>query len=197
MAGGATLCEARCLSTNTFHDRIGRMRVPSRLILIFFSAALLNGCLPIPHSDQIAPNITGTVTMKGVPQAGIPVYFEPRCHFGLVEQHICETTGRKTLTNDQGRFTFKGVRNFSFFITLGDPGGCWEICFQREGRTITGLNDQWFGMYPPKETQIECDLALSDQKRLGQENARGLCLFKDGWSPSEQFKRNYPDPSSK
>lgn len=110
------------LTSKTCYDmnRLRYRAVPLLSSLVFSSICLLTGCLPIPHTTERTPEISGRVLDA---QTHSPIQ---RAKIFLVQK-----PHHTTLTDASGRFRLKETRNFHWaYIT---PEGDWP---DRKGNVI-------------------------------------------------------------
>lgn len=138
-----------------------------RLALLFLSA-LMAGCIPWPHVNQIAPAVTGVVVKNGQPVQGALVYWHPRYP---PNADACSASEVATKTNEEGRFQLREERDFEMFVMMGDPIMSWTICIELEGVMYTGWREFSMG-YAPVKVSITCDLSAAATQSNGDS---GLC----------------------
>ncbi|KAA8997644.1 DUF4198 domain-containing protein [Affinibrenneria salicis] len=129
---------------------------------------LLSGCLPIPHVNQIAPEVTGVVLRNGQPAPGVVIYWHTRY---APTETACAASPVSVTTDAQGRFQLEGERELFLFSAMGDPLMSWTICLQDAGTMYTGWRSFHLG-YAEKQVHMVCDLATPLRP---EQKDRGLC----------------------
>lgn len=111
-----------------------------------------SGYAPIPHFITQTPEVTGTVTDKGVPVSGVKVMITHGLNDGS-----CRMPARTFVTDAAGHFELKRVRKFQFFTTMGDHIFRLKLCIIKDGNTYIGYTDEGIG-YPPDSLKLKCDI---------------------------------------
>jgi hypothetical protein len=128
----------------------------ARRLAVFAWLGLLQGCVPIPHFEPIAPSIKGLVRAGERPASSVEVTYTHRKSAGAPD---CSVTDATTVTDEAGEFSFAEAREFRFFTWMGDPGYQYEVC----ARSTDQLTLLWTGfdfgiLHTP--VQISCDLSV-------------------------------------
>jgi hypothetical protein len=133
------------------------LTVPKIIIILPFSLFILNGCLPIPHSDYLAPEISGVMQDGERPVADARVYLD-----ATFDGENCEQFDMQAETNETGEFAIGPVKKFRWVVLLfGDPVASWRLCVDTpEGKKVL-LQQGGIGM-SPLTLNIECDISSSE-----------------------------------
>ncbi|MBI5623297.1 MAG: carboxypeptidase regulatory-like domain-containing protein [Elusimicrobia bacterium] len=117
---------------------------------------ILAGCVPMPNSRCMAPQISGSVVRKGAPVADAEVL--------LVSSFVRETAMAKT--DAEGRFKLGPLTQFNLTRTvLGDPLYKYELKVKAAGEAelsafySSGMGDA------PETLELDCDLGTPITKR--------------------------------
>jgi hypothetical protein len=87
--------------------------MPIKTIIIVAAALLAVGCIPIPHSERLAPKATGTVVdahKKPLPGVRVEYLFRGGRVLG------------ETVTSGDGRFTLGPFSQWFYMAYIGSPG---------------------------------------------------------------------------
>jgi hypothetical protein len=132
-------------------------------LAIILMTSTLAGCMPWPHFHYRAPAVEGIVTNNGIPVKNAEIN---------VSAEFSEEQ-RKSVTDSNGRFSTKPIREFMFFASLlGDPLYGYTI-------TITNVENQYDGLeeghvgYAPDQLTVVCDLSKSIQLRSKKHHCAG------------------------
>ncbi|MEJ2192972.1 MAG: hypothetical protein P8Y39_11645 [Nitrospirota bacterium] len=151
----------------------GFVTVP-KLIILLFLLFLLNGCLPIPHSDYLAPEISGVVQDGDKPVSDARVYLD-----ATFDSKNCEQYDMQAETTEAGEFVIGPVKKFRWVVLLiGDPIAYWTLCVDTpEGKKVL-LQQGGIGMSPLTLT-IECDISSSEIRYIEAFGTiEGKCIGK-------------------
>jgi len=127
---------------------------PQSVGLILLASIGLPACVPFPHTEVIAPDVTGVLTKDGLPQPNIKVnymYSHKPATLG------CEPASATTTTNNAGEFYFDQAKKFLLYIQL-EQGHDWKLCFQTDDTLVLGTSSGGLGP-SAKRLNISCDLA--------------------------------------
>lgn len=104
-------------------------------------------CLPYPHVDHLAPDLSGSIRMGRGPVQGVAVEYRVP-HAGYDE------TGA---SSPEGTFSIEGPKRMSYFIVFGDRFDTWTITFVLSPETRLVLQDRgmWGG---PSRLVVDCEL---------------------------------------
>lgn len=128
------------------------MQYPLGIILI---ASVLAGCMPWPHFHYLAPAVEGVVTNNGVPV--------PNTEINVSAQFSEEQ--QKGVTDSNGRFSTKPIREFMFFASLlGDPLYGYTVTITNAANQYEGFGEGHVG-YAPEQLMVVCDLSKPIQLR--------------------------------
>ncbi|MFT4269145.1 MAG: hypothetical protein QM586_18330 [Xenophilus sp.] len=133
-------------------------------------ALVCAGCVPWPHSVQIAPTVSGVVLDHGRPAPGVLVHW----HTGDLRPagDGCRPSPSQVRTDAQGRFHLEGKKDFRTFSMMGDRLIAWRICIERDGVIYTGWQARAMGA-APEQVRMRCD--FSDGGSAGG----GICRSDD------------------
>jgi hypothetical protein len=123
-------------------------------LFVFALALSSTGCFVIPHMDQDAPAIRGTVTQSGKRAAGVRV--RRRIDVGRDKLGDC---GGDVLarTGEDGAFALPASKYFTPVMIFGDRMDSWGICFELpSGGRAVWLDGGWFG--GPPAQRLDCEL---------------------------------------
>jgi hypothetical protein len=128
-----------------------------KIIILPFLLFLLNGCLPIPHSDYLAPEISGVLQDGEKPVSDAHLYLD-----ATFDGENCEQYDMQSETTETGEFAIGPVKKFRWVVPLiGDPVASWTLCVDTaEGRKAV-LYQGGIGM-SPLTLNIECDISSSE-----------------------------------
>jgi len=129
----------------------------SSIILFIGLMFCCSACAPYPHFITHAPNVSGTLTMDGVPLSGVIVQIthEPN-------DESCSKAASTTITDAGGYFELDRVKEFSFFGTMGDHMYSNKLCIIKGGKTYIGYSDGGIG-YPPASIRLKCNLDMDSK----------------------------------
>ncbi len=123
---------------------------------------LLAGCVPWPHAEYIAPQMSVIVQSGGHPVENAEVRLSAR---GTDEIHA----GR---TDASGRVTLPALKDFEFFaVLMGDRFFFYQVQIKVGGQTYDGFGAPGIGSIPSDIGTVFCDLA----KPIGQGEGRQYC----------------------
>lgn len=137
-----------------------------RLTLVLSLA--LAGCMPWPHTVQLVPSTSGTVTLRGVPVRDATVFVHRRLPPNSEE---CPASPDFVRTDAAGRFTVSPIEEFRYFRVIGDPISAWAICIGSDGVLYPGWRNFEMG-YAGESAHLECELSSPAQQ---QHRGRGVC----------------------
>ena len=122
-------------------------------IILIVSA--LAGCMPWPHFHYRAPAVEGVVTNNGVPVQNAEINVSSQ--FSEEQQ--------KGVTDSNGRFSTKPIREFMFFASLlGDPLYGYTVTITNAANQYEGFGEGHVG-YAPEQLMVVCDLSKPIQLR--------------------------------
>ena len=114
---------------------------------IFLIASALAGCMPWPHFHYRAPAVEGVVTNNGVPVQNAEINVS--AEFSEEQQ--------KGVTDSNGRFSTKPIREFMFFASLlGDPLYGYTVTIINAENQYEGFGGGYVG-YAPEQLTVVCD----------------------------------------
>ena len=123
-----------------------RSRVPTHSLVVGNLALWLSGCVPVPHEDHRAPDLTGSLHVAGEPLSAaelryrVPdVNYEQRAH-----------------TDAHGTFAVQGPTEQAWCMGFGDRLDTWELQIQWEGRSVHIHDTGYWG--GPRSLSLRCDL---------------------------------------
>ncbi|MCX7553644.1 hypothetical protein OS175_07115 [Marinicella sp. S1101] len=125
-----------------------------------FIVITISGCvaMPAPHTRQVIPEANGIVTFNQIPVVGAEVHLHK-----IKGKNHCGESKFSTKTDKDGKFYFKGNKDFRFFIVFGDPLETWGFCIKHEDKYYNGWTAQGIG-YSPLKITAKCD--LKNQRKL-------------------------------
>ena len=119
-----------------------------RLGIILIASALA-GCMPWPHFHYLAPAVEGVVTNNGVPVQNAEINVS--AEFSEEQQ--------KGVTDSNGRFSTKPIREFMFFASLlGDPLYGYTVTITNAENQYEGFGEGHVG-YAPEQLTVVCNLS--------------------------------------
>jgi hypothetical protein len=134
---------------------------------------LISGCvvMPAPHSRQVIPEVNGFVTMNHAPVKGAKIYF-----YKSIDKDQCIDSTFVSKTNENGKFYFKGNKDFRLFLVFGDPAESWGFCIKYQGRYYKGWSAHGIG-YSPNLIDVNCELSnLEDpDEKVIHPDGSGIC----------------------
>lgn len=125
------------------------------LPVLLCAAVGLQACVPWPSRVTVAPEIVGVVREAGRPLTGAAIYYA----YGYPHGMGTDCTGIEVAatTDLEGRFSFEEVKEFRFFLTVGDPIYPYIICVERAGQPVLLWSSQEMG-YVLTPVGLECEL---------------------------------------
>ena len=129
----------------------------------------IGGCVPAPHMNTIAPEISGRIFAGQAPVANTTVHYRYKAPW---EDGECLEPDTTVVTDRTGAFLFPEVREFRFFTFFGEPIYIYEICVDYDG----GKSFLWRDIsthYVETPIELSCDMnraIVSDRIR-----SRGRC----------------------
>lgn len=124
-------------------------------VLGLLAVFALQGCMPYPHRDPLAPQISGIIRDGGRPMPGMILHYKYWMPAGYTE---CSGADAQTSTDASGNFFFKTPTKFRFFLSVGDPGYIYELCAAGEGGPILlWRNSEFARLSTPAE--LDCDMS--------------------------------------
>lgn len=145
-----------------------------RILILLAAAALSSACIPWPHSEPAAPELTGRVTLAQTPRAGARIVLSPHCR-SSTPANPCGRSGRTARTDDEGRFKFDARREFVFFIAPGEAGRCWALCVEQD-MILREVFRSTPGAGVAGAAELSCELTDTSVERMG---GRGLCAYHE------------------
>ncbi len=122
---------------------------------IILLASMLAGCMPWPHFHYHAPASEGVVTSYGVPVQNAEINVSAK--FSEEQE--------KGITDSNGRFSTKPIREFMFFASLlGDPLYCYTVTITYAANQYEGFGEGHVG-YAPEQLMVVCELSKPIQLR--------------------------------
>jgi len=114
----------------------------------------LTGCMaiPAPHTRQVIPEVNGLITLNNQPVVGAEIRL-----YKQKKLNQCSESKYMSLSDEKGRFYFKGNRDFRFLIVVGDPVTSWGMCIRYQNQDYKGWTFKRIG-YAPKEISVNCEL---------------------------------------
>jgi len=116
----------------------------------------LSGCTFMfwPHTEAVAPAVSGTVLRAGKPVTGASVILVPSFY-----KTDCRTASSRyaAVTDSAGHFAIRGDRELLLFVVMGDRLDSWGICVDKSGNKIETLHAAGMG-FPARPAEVICEL---------------------------------------
>lgn len=146
------------------------------IILFIILMSFCPACAPLPHFATKVPNVSGTLTMDGVPLSGVIVQITNE-----LNDESCSKAASSTITDAGGYFELERVSDFKFFGTMGDHIYSNKLCIIKGGKAYIGYMDEGTG-YPPKSIKLNCNIntesKLADRYTSGADNDKlSICTM--------------------
>lgn len=130
----------------------------SRVICLVFACGFLSACIPFPHKASLTPVVTGEIRAGDSPAAALPVRAVAQPGDGP-----CEGKHAEAVTDGQGAFVLRPVRELQFFhtIVMAHRFFEWNLCVHRNGawEVVSSSRDYTLGDTGPWWiSRITCDL---------------------------------------
>lgn len=125
---------------------------------------LLASCIPVPHTLQDLPRVSGIVTEAGKPASGVVVHV-----VDVTRANPCKRAEQRASTDPAGRFVTSGRRRLALLVPLLPVHGVdtWALALFK-GQSPVGWIRPWNyragPRYAPREVEISCE--LEDRKCL-------------------------------
>lgn len=133
---------------------VGPLEMRHQLCAILVASATA-GCMPWPHSHYRAPAVEGVIMNNGAPVQDAEIRVSAQ--FSDEQQ--------KGITDSNGRFKTKPIREFMFFASLlGDPLYGYSVTITQAESTYEGFGEADVG-YASRELNVACDLSKPTQQR--------------------------------
>jgi hypothetical protein len=129
-----------------------------------------SACAPYPHFVTHAPNVSGTLTLNGVPLSGVIVKFTH-----APNDESCSNAAGTSITDAGGYFDMDRVKEFKFFSTMGDRFYSNKLCIIKDGKTYVVYSDKGTG-YPPDSIRLKCNLDMDGN--LADKVASGVDTYR-------------------
>jgi hypothetical protein len=141
------------------------------------AALLLGGCIPWPHRELLAPEISGVIRRGQEPLAPTRVYLD------VSNDSRCTSPALAAKTDSAGAFEIGPVKSELRWLVLlfGDPVVRWRLCVDTvEGRRVL-MHQGGIGMPPPR-LEVACTVAASAVTRIDAFGTiEGFCKGRPVW----------------
>jgi hypothetical protein len=114
----------------------------------------LAGCIPFPHYERVASELSGSVSDNGQPVVGVRV--KRVLNNNLAHSMKCSSPGDETVTDRAGHFGFPSESRFRAVITLYRDS--INLCAERTGQWLSLWHRSFLGETPPARIEIACDI---------------------------------------
>jgi hypothetical protein len=149
----------------------GHMRNAIIMLSAAMSVTLLVGCVPAITRD--APQITGKVTIDGVPTKGVVVIVQKDANAP------CGQSSNRTTADERGYFKVPTGHRFEVLAPLQDFRRFnWRLCFDYGGRVFAGYAGAG-DMPAPSKVRLQCELSTGESDESVSASPLGICRLQE------------------